>query len=397
MGPVYLDYNATTPVDPAVLGAMLPYLRERFGNPSSAHAYGKAARYALAVARAGVAGLIGAQPEEILFTSGGTEATNDALTGLALRATPGMQVIVSAVEHPATLETARFLERFGLKRVVVGVDRNSIVDLRGLAQALGRPTLVVSLMHANNETGTLQPVAEAAAAAHAAGAIVHVDAAQSVGKVPVDVTALGADLLSLAGHKLYAPKGVGALYIRRGVVLEPLIRGAGQESGRRAGTENVPYAVGLGEACRIAGEALPAAAARMRELRDRLWSRLSSALGDRVVRNGHPEYCLPNTLNVSFLGLIGADLLSGAPEIAASTGSACHDGRLSVSPVLAAMGIEPEIAQGAVRLSVGRNTTESEIDRAAEALVNATHPRTGDPAPDELNIDRSIYDNFHLS
>src|SRR5262245_16802636 len=298
MDPIYLDYNATTPIDPAVVDAMLPYLREHFGNPSSAHAYGKRARYALAVARAGVAGLIGAQPEEVLFTSGGTEATNDALTGLALRAKPGMQVIVSAVEHPATLETARFLERFGLKTVIVGVDRSGIIDLRALQRALERPTLAVSLMHANNETGTLQPVAEAAAAAHAAGALIHVDAAQSAGKVRVDVAELGADLLSLAGHKLYAPKGVGALYIRRGVLLEPLIRGARQESGRRAGTENVPYAVGLGAACRIAGEMLPTVAPRMRALRDRLWFSLASELGDRVVRNGHPERCLPNTLNV---------------------------------------------------------------------------------------------------
>jgi len=400
---IYLDYNATTPVDSAVLEAMLPYLRERFGNPSSQHAYGRSACEALDLARAEVAALIGAQPDEIVFTSGGTEATNHALKGLAFAAPAGSdrpQVVVSAVEHPATLETARFLERVGFKLTVVGVDGYGRIDLPALDAALGEPTLVVSLMHANNETGTLQPLTEAARLTRERGALVHVDAAQSAGKIPVDVTELGADLLSLAGHKLYAPKGIGALYVRRGVRLAPLVHGAGQESGQRAGTQNVPYSVGLGAACRMARETLPETSGRMRELRDRLWSRLATALGDRVVLNGHARERLPNTLNASFVGLIGSELLAAAPEIAASTGSACHDGRVSVSPVLAAMNVDPLVARGAVRLSVGRYTTETEIDRAAAMLVRAVE-RAGEITPSDPeapgpNADPSIYDHFHF-
>jgi len=400
---IYLDYNATTPLDPAVLDAMLPYLREHFGNPSSQHSYGKVARRALDVARAEVAALVGAQSDEILFTSGGTEATNFALKGLAFAAlgdTDRPQVVISAVEHPATLETARFLERLGFELTVIGVDGYGRIDLEALAVALRQPTLVVSLMHANNETGTLQPLTEAARLAREHGALVHVDAAQSAGKVPVNVAELGADLLSIAGHKLYAPKGSGALYVRRGVRLAPLVHGAGQEFGQRAGTENVPYAVGLGTACRIARETLPDASRRMQELRDRLWSRLATALGDRAVLNGHPRERLPNTLNASFVGLIGSELLAAVPEIAASTGSACHDGRVSISPVLAAMNVDPLVARGAVRLSVGRYTTETEIDRAAASLVRAAE-RAGEITPSDPeapgpNADPSIYDHFHF-
>ena len=380
--PIYLDYNATTPTEPAVLRAMLPYLGPDFGNPSSQHAYGKAAHDALGRARRQVAQLIGADAAEVVFTSGGTEAINYAIKGAAfaeLHRGRGkrLQVVVSAVEHPATVEAARALEPFGFRMEIVRVDRLGVVDLDALSRALREPTLLVSLMHANNETGTLQPVAAAAAVARQHGALMHVDAAQSAGKVPVDVSALGADLLSLAGHKLYAPKGVGALFVRRGVQLEPLIHGAGQESGRRAGTENVPYAVGLGEACRIAHAGLPAATLRMRALRDRLWQRLSSNLGDSVVLNGHPHERLPNTLNASFPGLIGADLLAAIPEIAASTGSACHDGRVSISPVLAAMNVDPIVAQGAVRLSVGRHTTEEEVDSAAALIAERSRELLG--------------------
>ena len=374
MSAIYLDYNATTPVAPEVLAAMLPYLEREFGNPSSAHAYGVPANAAVAQARAEVADLIGARSDEIVFTSGGTEATNHALKGLAfaaLNAPPPARrrIVVSAVEHPATLETARALDRFGFETIVVGVDREGVLNLAQLEQALQRPTLVVSLMHANNETGTVQPVAQAAAMAHRCGALMHVDAAQSAGKLPVDVKVLGADLLTLAGHKLYAPKGIGALYVKAGVVLEPLLHGAGQESHRRAGTENVPYIVALGTACRIAAERLPAAAAHMKSLRDRLWDGLRSALGERVVLNGHAGARLPNTLNVSFVGCIGSELLAALPQIAASTGSACHDGRISISPVLAAMGIEASIAQGAVRFSVGRGTSLEEIDMAGRLVV----------------------------
>ncbi|MGH8664153.1 MAG: cysteine desulfurase family protein, partial [Burkholderiales bacterium] len=235
--------------------------------------------------------------------------------------------------------------------------------------ALSPQTLAVSLMHANNETGTVQPVAAAAAAAHRHGALLHVDAAQSAGKIAVDVSALGADLLTLAGHKLYAPKGVGALYIRAGVVLENFIHGAGQESGRRAGTENVPYIAALGAACRIASERLEANAAHMAAMRDRLWTRLHAGLGERAALNGHPQNRLPNTLNVSFAGCIGSELLAALPQLAASTGSACHDGRISISPVLAAMGVDPMLARGAVRFSTGRDTTPDQIDQAAAMVT----------------------------
>jgi cysteine desulfurase len=373
MRPIYLDYNATTPIAPEVLEAMLPYLRDAFGNPSSQHALGAPARQAVLTARTEVAGLLGAAPEEIVFTSGGTEATNHALKGLAVRALDAnsarRQIVVSAIEHPATLETAHALERFGFTVAAVPVDRYGVLDLAALERLLRAPTLVVSLMHANNETGTLQPLAAASERAHRAGALVHVDAAQSAGKVPVDVNALGADLLTLAGHKLYAPKGIGALYVRSGVALEPFVHGAGQESGRRAGTENVPYIVALGAACRIARELQPSAAQRMAALRDRLWHDLERALGEGVVLNGHPELRLPNTLNVSFRGFVGAELLASIPEIAASTGSACHDGRVSISPVLAAMGVDPAIAAGAVRFSLGRDTSAEDVDRAAGCIT----------------------------
>jgi cysteine desulfurase len=373
--PIYLDYNATTPVDPAVLDAMLPYLRTEFGNPSSQHRYGQEVRAAIIQARSEVARLIGAQTDEVLFTSGGTESTNHALKGAAMAALDRgerahRQVVVSAIEHPATLEAASALKCFGVAVRTIGVDRHGVLDLTELSSVLREPTLLVSLMHANNETGTLQPIAAAATLVRAAGAVLHVDAAQSAGKVRVDVGALGADLLTLAGHKLYAPKGVGALFIRRGVELQPLIHGAGQEGGRRAGTENVPYIVALGAACRIAHESLATSTQRMQSLRDRLWTNLRKNLGEKALLNGHPDTCLPNTLNVSFIGTIGAELLAALPQIAASTGSACHDGRVTISPVLRAMGIDPDVARGAVRFSLGRHSSEADVDRAA-AIVTA--------------------------
>jgi cysteine desulfurase len=372
--PIYLDYNATTPVDPGVLEAMLPYLRNHFGNPSSQHRYGQEVRAAIIQARSEVARLIGAQPDEILFTSGGTESTNHALKGAATaaldRGEPAhRQVVVSAIEHPATLEAAGALKRFGFAVRTIGVDRHGVLDLCELSSVLREPTLLVSLMHANNETGTLQPIASAATLVRAAGALLHVDAAQSAGKVRVDVGALGADLLTLAGHKVYAPKGVGALFIRRGVELQPLIHGAGQEGGRRAGTENVPYIVALGAACRIAHDSLASSAQRMQSLRDRLWTNLRENLGEKALLNGHPDECLPNTLNVSFIGTIGAELLAALPQIAASTGSACHDGRVTISPVLQAMGIDPDVARGAVRFSLGRHSSQADVDRAAAIVT----------------------------
>jgi cysteine desulfurase len=379
MTPIYLDYNATTPLDPAVVEAMLPYLREHFGNPSSTHAYGKAAHDAVERARGQAAELLGARPDEVVFTGGGTEASNYAIKGSVFaklrgffgRWVRGAHVVISAVEHPATAQPCEFLKRLGCKVTVVPVDGQGLVDPDAVGRALQRGTTLVSVMHSNNEVGTLQPIKEIAALSRARGVLLHTDAAQSLGKVPVDVNDLGVDLLTVAGHKLYAPKGVGVLYVRRGVRLEPLIHGAGHEGGRRAGTENVPYLVGLGEACAVARRGLPEATARLRQLRDRLWERLRAGLGERVVLNGHPERRLPNTLNASFVGHVGSELLEKVPEVAASTGSACHEGQVTQSPVLCAMGVPPQVGRGALRLTVGRFTTEEQVDRAAEALVKA--------------------------
>lgn len=372
MPPIYLDYNATTPVDPAVLEAMLPFLKGAFGNPSSGHAYGKTAHEAVEKARAQVAALIGAEPDEIVFTGGGTEASNQAIKGTCLRWPTGeCQVITTAVEHPATLKPLEFLRRLGYTITVLPVDRFGLVDPDGVRRAITPRTRLVSVMHSNNETGTLLPVKEIAAICRERGVLTHTDCAQSLGKVPVSGRELGVDLLSSAGHKLYSPKGVGALFVRRGVALEPLIHGAGQEGGRRAGTENVPYLVGLGKAAELAAASLPTVADRLRSLRDRLHNRLSAAIGEKIVLNGHAEKRLPNTLNVNFVGHVGAELLAKVPGVAASTGSACHEGQVRLSPVLAAMGVPPEVGRGAVRLSVGRFTTEDDIDRAAGLLIAA--------------------------
>jgi len=377
MSPIYLDYNATTPLDPVVLDAMLPVLRDCFGNPSSGHAFGKAAHDLVDKSRQQVADLLGAHPDEIVFTSGGSEASNHALKGVVFAKFRGFfgrwardaHIITSAIEHPATLQPCEFLKRLGCRITILPVDCHGCVDPAAVRKTIERGTTLISIMHANNEVGTLQPIREIAAIAKERGVPVHTDAAQSVGKVRVDVNELGVDLLSVAGHKLYAPKGVGVLFVRRGVQLEPFLHGAGHESGRRAGTENVPYLVALGTACELARRSLPEATQRLRQLRDRLWDRLLTGLGERVVLNGHPEQRLPNTLHVNFAGHVGAEFLTKVPEVAASTGSACHEGKVSQSPVLCAMGVPPELGRGAVRLSVGRFTTEDEIDRAAAALI----------------------------
>jgi cysteine desulfurase len=392
MTPIYLDANATTRVDPAVADAVAHAVRELWGNPSSAHAYGKAAHAAVETARAQVAALIGAEPDEIVFTSGGSEATNLALKGVCLAVnretgfwkrvfdthSPELcHLVTTAVEHPATLVTADYLRRVGVRVDVLPVDGYGRVDPDAVRRAIPRGERgVVSVMHSNNETGTLMPVREIADRLRdlRPGYLLHTDAAQSLGKLPVDVNELGADLLTIAGHKLYAPKGVGALYVRRGVRLEPLVHGAGHESGRRAGTENVPYVVGLGVAAEIARRSLPAATERLRTLRDRLHAALKARLGDRIVLNGHPTERLPNTLNVSVVGCVGAELLARVLGVAASTGSACHEGAVTLSPVLAAMGVPPAVGRGAIRLSVGRWTTEGEVDRAAELIAAAARP-----------------------
>jgi cysteine desulfurase len=384
MRPIYLDYNATTPVDPAVADAVTGALRELWGNPSSAHEYGKAAHAAVERARGQLAALLGAEPDEIVFTGGGSEASNQAIKGTCLRRPRGLfarlfggrspdrsHVITAAVEHPATLQPVEFLRRLGCAVTILPVDRHGLVDPDDVKRAITPRTTLVTVMHSNNEVGTLMPVKEVAAICRERGVLVHTDCAQSLGKVPVSVRELGVDLLTVAGHKLYAPKGVGALFVRRGVAPEPLIHGAGHESGRRAGTENVPYVVGLGTAAEIAAKSLPAATERLRHLRDRLHQKLAAALGDRLTLNGHPERRLPNTLNVNFAGHAGSELLEKVPGVAASTGSACHEGKVFQSPVLCAMGVPPEVGRGAVRLTVGRYSTEDEIDAAAELLARA--------------------------
>ncbi len=375
MNPIYLDYNATTPLDPAVAEAMAPFLvpglEGHFGNPSSSHPYGRDAHEAVEEARAQVASLLGSAPDEVVFTGGGSEADNLALVGVAeAYRDKGNHIITSQVEHPAVLNTCRYLERRGYIVTYLPVDEEGRVDPEAVERAITRETLIVSIIHANNETGTLQPIAEISAIARRRGVLVHTDAAQSVGKVGTQVEELGVDLLTVAGHKLYAPKGIGALYVRSGIKLEPLIHGAGHEGGRRAGTENVPYMVGLGKACHVAERTMGEYVPQMRFLRDRLQELLSERISGLAL-NGHPTDRLPNTLNVSFPGVDGEELLASTPEVAASTGSACHAGRTDPSGVLTAMGLPRDRALGAVRLSLGKFTTAKVVDRAAEALAGS--------------------------
>jgi len=366
--PIYLDYNATTPVLPEVMESMLPYFGERFGNPSSAHGYGQEARQAVQVARARVASLIGASPEEILFTSGGTESNNLAIRGAATGIASRRQLVTSEIEHPAVAMPCAFLERSGWRVSRLKVDEKGQIRAGQGIEQLGSDTALVTVMHANNETGTLQPIEEISRAARKRGVLIHTDAAQSVGKIPVKVDQLGVDLLSIAGHKLYAPKGVGALYVRTGTRLEPVLLGAGHERGLRPGTENVPYIVGLGKACEIAEALLSREMQRVRRLRDLIWDLLSEAVPGLKL-NGHPDERLPNTLNVRFPGVRGGALLTQCPQVAASTGSACHEGGETASSVITAMGIEPEAALGSVRITLGRGTTEGDARMAAAAMI----------------------------
>ena len=367
---IYLDHNASTPIAPEVRAAMEPYLTEHFGNPSSSHEYGRRARAAIDDARAQVASAIEARPEEIFFTSGGTEASNLAILGTAeARSEPG-HVVTSVIEHPATEEPCAYLERRGSRVTRVATDARGVVDLDRLWRALATPTRLVTIIHAHNETGVVQPITDIAARARACGALVHADAAQSIGKIPVRVDDLGADLLSIAGHKLGAPKGVGALYVRAGTSIAPVLRGASHERGLRPGTENVASIVGLGVACTMVTSDLNVAAARMRSLRDRLWTSLVASVPG-IARHGDTERMLPNTLSVRFPDVRGADMLARAPEVAASTGSACHDGHDLAPAAIVALGVSPIAALGTVRLTVGRPTTADEIDEAARVLARA--------------------------
>lgn len=367
--PIYLDHNATTPLAPEAMEAMMPYLREEFGNPSSGYSLGRRAREGVERARVEVAELICCRPEEIVFTSGGSESNNTVLKGVMDLREPGRtHIVTSAVEHPAILNPALFLMELGARVTVLPVDRHGLVDPDDVRRAVSSETTLISLMLANNETGTLQPIREVSQIAREHNVLFHTDAAQAVGKIEVDVGRLGVDFLSVAGHKLYGPKGVGALFIRRGRTLTPLVHGAAQESGTRAGTENVALSVGLGAACRVSKERLGQDFRRISRLRDRLYEILFQGI-EGLVLNGHPEKRLPNTLNVSVPGLEGGKILDALPGIYASTGAACHDRTVKLSHVLSAMGVSQEVGIGALRLTLGRSSTVEQMDKAASMIV----------------------------
>lgn len=381
-GPLYLDYNATTPVDPAVVDAMMPYLTTYFGNPSSTHVYGHTTKRAQQVAREQVAHLLGCMPGEIIFTGCGSESDTLAIRGVALaqqgRGKRGNHIITQVTEHPAVLNVCRSLERLhGFHVTYLPVDRYGRVNPQDVANAISEQTVLVTIMHANNETGTIQPIAEIAELAHQHGAYMHTDASQSVGKIPVRIAELGVDLLTVAGHKLYAPKGIGALYVRHGMQLEAAIYGGGQEAGRRAGTENIAFMVALGAAAVLADEQMHSSQQRMQQLRDLLQQRLEQALPGRVALNGHPTERLPNTLNISIDGIVGETLLAGISEIASSTGSACHEGNTEPSAVLMAMGLSRTRALAALRLTLGRWSTVDEVERAASLITQEVKRQYG--------------------
>jgi len=375
--PIYLDHNATTPILPEVVDAMLPYLREHFGNPSSSHVYGARTRSAVARAREQVAALLGCDADEVFFTSGGTEANNLAIRGVTEAIDGRRRVVTTVIEHPATARPCTWLESRGRAVVRLGVDTGGRARVDEAKESIDADTALVTVMHSNNETGVLQPVAELVRLAREVGASVHTDAAQSLGKVAVNVRTLDVDLLSVAGHKLYAPKGIGALYVKRGQPIAPFVLGAGHERGLRPGTENVASIVGLGMACELAARDLATNAARIGALRDALWEALVAGIPG-IARNGHSAESLPNTLNARFPRSTGSAVLAGAPEIAASTGSACHEGHETASNVLLAMGIAPIEALGSVRLTLGNGTTEEEVDRAASAIVRSWRALVGE-------------------
>jgi len=366
---IYLDYNASTPIDPVVLAAMRPFLQDHYGNPSSQHWASVGAKAAIETARGQVAALLGCHDDEIVFTSGGSEANNLALKGafFALR-DKGDHIITTRIEHPSIIEPCRLLARLGAQVTYLPVDRTGRIDPGDLRQAITPRTILISIMHANNEVGTIEPIEDCARIAHEHAILFHTDAAQSVGKISTDVNELGVDLLSIAGHKVYAPKGVGALFVRRGVRLEPVIHGAAHETGRRAGTESALLAVGLGKACELALDL--ASMDRVRTLRDHFWQELAQRFGNRIALNGHPTRRLPNTLNASFVGQIGTEILARLDGVAATTGSACHSGHIELSPVLEAMRVAPEVGMGAVRFSLGRTTTRNEVDVVVERLAD---------------------------
>jgi cysteine desulfurase len=367
---IYLDFNASTPIVPEVAQAMKPFLSQHYGNPSSHHWAGEPAKEAVEQARQQVAELLECSPSEIVFTSGGSESNNHAIKGVfhALKER-GNHIITTQIEHPAVINPCRFLERIGAEVTYISVDQYGRVDPKDIGKAITPKTILITVMHANNEVGTIQPIKEISEIARKHGILFHTDAAQSVGKIETKVDDLGVDLLSVAGHKIYAPKGVGAFYIREGTPIETLIHGAGHESGRRAGTENVLLIVGLGKACEVAKRYLNDD--NIRDLRDRFWELLQENFGNRIVLNGHPIHRLPNTLNISFIGKVGGEILSQLDGVAASTGAACHSGSVELSPVLKAMEVPPEVGMGAIRFSLGRTTTLQELERVVQLLKKA--------------------------
>lgn len=370
--PIYLDYNATTPVDPRVAEAMLPYLTRHFGNPSSSHVLGQRTRKAVEDARQQAAAFLGAEPRNIIFTSGGTEANNHAIIGAALaNRERGNHIVTTAVEHPAVSEVCRHLESRGFTTTFVPVDGTCRVDAAQFADAFTDQTVLVSVMHANNEVGTLQPVAEIAALAREKGILSHADCAQSAGKIPVTLEGLGVDMISVASHKIYGPKGVGMLCLRSGVELLNLMFGAGHEGGRRAGTENILEIVGMGMACELAAADLTHEATHLAALRDRIQADLLKAFPAGRV-NGHPELRLPNTLSFSVPDITAAAIIRNLPEVAVSAGAACHgDGGVTISHVLAAMEVPERFALGTIRISVGRMTKDREVSDGTAAIIRA--------------------------
>ena len=364
---IYLDYNATTPIDTQVAEAILPYIHGNFGNPSSSHEYGIAAKEIVETARQQVAGLLGAKHSEIIFTSGGSESNNSVIKGVAhtLR-DKGKHIITSQIEHPAVMEPCRFLEKNGYKITYVPVDRFGYVQPADIEKAMTSNTILVTIMHANNETGSIQPIAEISAICREHGVLFHTDAAQSAGKIPTLVDELGVDFLTVAGHKLYAPKGIGALYIREGITIEPLIHGAAHENGRRAGTENVIFEAGLGKACEIALNLLKDHS--VRDLTNNFYQSLKTLFVDKIQLHGQLENRLPNTLFISFLGFPADAVKKNLSDVAVSSGSACHTGETTISPVLKAMGCNSDEVGEVIRFSLGRFTTKVEIDRVLTKL-----------------------------
>lgn len=365
---IYFDHSATTPVDKRVLEAMLPYLQENFGNPSSVYRAGQEARKAVEEAREKVANLIGAEPKEIIFTSGGTESNNTAIKGMAFSKGKG-HIITSAIEHPAVLKVVNWLEKHGFEATYVGVGSDCIVDPDDVRKAIRKDTILISIMHANNEVGTIQPIEEIARIAHENGVVFHTDAVQTAGKIEIDVERMEIDLLSLSAHKIYAPKGVGALYIRKGTKIDTLLHGGHQEWNRRGGTENVAGIVGLGKAAEIAKQEMAGEAQRLMTLRDKLENGVRERISE-VVFNGHRLNRLPSLSNFCVKYVEGEAMLLTLDfhGIAASSGSACTSGSLEPSHVLLAMGIPPEIAHGSLRVSLGRGNTQEDVDRFLEVL-----------------------------